>query len=119
MATFKAVVAALQKAGFEVGKPTKTKIFTLTYLTKHSKGYISIRHDPDNNMSAVIAEFFGDTKTQVKGIGGEIYMVRIVPKLDNVKFYRGLNKAKCEADFAKYGAFMLKAVAVFKAMEQL
>jgi len=115
---YKKIVAALKKAGFKETEATKSKIFTLVYLSDTAKGYISIRHDYETDRSTVIAEFFGKTDTQLNGLGGEMHLVDFTPRKKNIKVYNGMNYGKCKEQFVMLGRFMLQATAIYKEMSE-
>lgn len=115
---YKKLVAALKKAGFKETDTTKSKIFTLVYLSATAKGYISIRHDYEKDVSTVIAEFFGKTDTHLTGLGGEMHLVDFTPRKKNIKIYNGYNAEGCKKQFNMIAPFMLQASEIYKAMSE-
>ena len=114
--SFGPVTTKLKQLGFKAAPPTKSKKYSLVYSSATAKGYISIRYDSAKNVSAVIAEFYGQTKSKGEGIGGSMYLVRIVPNMDNVIYYRGYNEKRCQAEFVKIAKYMMRAAIVFAAL---
>jgi len=114
---FDQATRALEKLGFEQGPTTKSRIFTLTYLTKNAKGYVSIRYDKSQGISTVLCEFYGRTSTLEQGLGVDIRLVDITPRTSTATYYKGLDTARCKREIVSMLPYMMQGVAVFAQMK--
>jgi hypothetical protein len=112
-ADFDKATRNLERVGFEQSQTTKSRIFTLTYLTKNAKGYVSIRYNADSNESFVLCEFYGCTRTLEKGLGIEARLIDFTPRLNNIVYYKGLDMARCRQHVILMAEFLQAGVGIY------